>query len=114
MREHRYFVYMLASRPQGTLYVGVTNDLARRVTEHKEGLVEGFTKRYGVDKLVWFEEFGEIQEAIAKEKRLKRWRRDWKRSLIEADNPHWVDLYPALVGRGSRIVAGATSGMTGR
>jgi len=112
MRDHEYFVYMLASRPHGTLYVGVTNDLARRITEHKEGTVPGFTKKYDVSNLVWFEEFGDIQEAIAKEKRLKRWRRDWKRSLIEEENPHWTDLYPALVERGSRIGAIAPSGMT--
>jgi putative endonuclease len=100
MREHRYFVYMLASKPHGTLYVGVTNDLERRVTEHREGVVPGFTKKYSVHMLVWFEEYGEVQDAIAQEKRLKRWRRDWKRSLIERENPHWTDLYPALVGVG--------------
>ena len=88
---------MLASKPQGTLYVGVTNDLPRRVSEHREGKVQGFTKKYGVMKLVWFERYGDINEAIAKEKRLKRWRRDWKRSLIEADNPHWADLYSSLL-----------------
>ena len=98
MREHRYFVYFLASKPHGTLYVGVTNDLARRVAEHREGLVPGFTKKHSVHILVWFEEYGDINDAIAQEKRLKRWRRDWKRSLIERDNPHWVDLYPRLVG----------------
>ncbi|HUJ02165.1 MAG TPA: GIY-YIG nuclease family protein [Rhizomicrobium sp.] len=97
MRDHNYFVYMLASKPQGTLYVGVTNDLPRRVSEHREGKVQGFTKKYGVMKLVWFERYGDINEAIAKEKRLKRWRRDWKRSLIEADNPHWADLYSSLL-----------------
>lgn len=104
MRDHLYFVYMLASKPQGTLYVGVTNDLVRRVFEHREGLVPGFTKRYGVTRLVWFERHGDVNEAIAREKRLKRWRRDWKRNLIEADNPHWTDLYPELttVGPGSR------------
>ncbi len=100
MREHRYFVYMLASKPQGTLYTGVTNDLGRRATEHREGLGPGFTKKHSVHMLVWFEEFGDINDAIAREKRLKRWRRDWKRSLIERDNPHWIDLYPGLVGVG--------------
>ncbi|MBN9558989.1 MAG: GIY-YIG nuclease family protein [Alphaproteobacteria bacterium] len=97
MRERLYFVYMLASKPQGTLYTGVTNDLIRRVLEHREGLVPGFTKRYGVKMLVWYERHGDIREAIAREKRLKRWRRDWKRSLIEEDNPHWADLYPELL-----------------
>ena len=91
-----YFVYMLASRRHGTLYVGVTNDLVRRTAEHKGKDVAGFTKRYGVDRLVWWLEFGEVTEAIAFEKKLKRWRRDWKINLIEQDNPHWDDLYPAL------------------
>lgn len=100
MRDHRYFVYMLASKPQGTLYVGVTNDLIRRAWEHHTGAVPGFTKRYNVHMLVWFEEYGDINEAIAREKQLKRWRRDWKRSLIEHENPGWLDLYPALVGVG--------------
>lgn len=100
MRDHRYFVYMLASRAQGTLYVGVTNDLIRRVTEHREGAVLGFTEKYHVHKLVWFDEYGDINDAIAQEKRLKRWRRDWKRSLIERENPGWLDLYPALAGVG--------------
>ena len=103
MRDHSYCVYILASKPQGTLYVGVTNDLARRTTEHRDGLVLGFTKRHGVKSLVWFEQYGDIHKAIAREKALKRWRRDWKRSLIELNNPHWTDLYPALIGRGSRI-----------
>jgi putative endonuclease len=98
MRDHAYFVYMLASGRHGTLYVGVTNDLVRRVSEHKEGLVPGFTRRYGVKQLVWYEEYAEIQEAIAREKTLKRWRRDWKIALLEVDNPHWTDLYPKLAG----------------
>jgi putative endonuclease len=89
---------MLASKPQGTLYIGVTNDLLRRVGEHREGAVQGFTKKYAVHGLMWFEEYGDINDAIAQEKRLKRWRRDWKRNLIEHDNPQWVDLYPTLVG----------------
>jgi len=100
MREHRYFVYMLASGPHGTLYVGVTNDLIRRVSEHREGLVQGFTKKHQVHRLVWFDEYSDVNDAIAQEKRLKRWRRDWKRSLIERENPGWLDLYPALAGVG--------------
>jgi putative endonuclease len=112
MRDHVYFVYMLASKPQGTLYVGVTNDLLRRVTEHREGLVPGFTKKYGVKTLVWFERHGDIREAIAREKRLKRWHRDWKRTLIETDNPRWADLYGGLLGHGSRVGAKAPPGMT--
>ena len=103
VRDHIYFVYMLASGPYGTLYVGVTNDLLRRVAEHKQELVPGFTRRYGVKRLVWHEGHGEIHDAIAREKRLKRWRRDWKIALLEMENPHWSDLYPALAGCGSRV-----------
>jgi putative endonuclease len=90
------YVYILASNPQGTLYVGVTNNLARRVAEHKAKLVPGFTKKYGVDKFVYFEQFEDNLAAIAREKKLKRWRRDWKRSLTEEQNPHWQDLFPGL------------------
>ena len=86
------YVYILASKSQGTLYVGVTNDLIRRVAEHKQGVVPGFTKRYGVDKLVYWEAFDDYEGAIVREKKLKRWRRDWKRALIEETNPNWVDL----------------------
>jgi putative endonuclease len=110
MRDHCYFVYMLASKPHGTLYVGVTNDVMRRAHEHKEGLVPGFTKKYGVKSLVWFESYGDIYEAIAQEKRIKRWRRDWKKNLIERDNPHWTDLYLALLNPGSRTAPAARPG----
>ncbi|WP_417493595.1 GIY-YIG nuclease family protein [Maricaulis sp.] len=89
----QYFVYLLASRPKGTLYCGVTNALLRRVYEHKTWQVPGFTARYGVDQLVWFEAHEDINEAIAREKRIKRWRRQWKLNLIEQDNPGWEDLY---------------------
>ena len=88
-----YWVYILASRKCGTLYVGVTNSLERRIAEHRAREVEGFTKRYGVDRLVWYPGHGEVTAAIGFEKRLKRWRRDWKIRLIEEDNPHWDDLY---------------------
>ena len=91
-----YFVYMLASRRRGTLYVGVTNDVVRRTAEHKAKEADGFTRRYGVDRLVWWREFGEVTEAISFEKKLKRWWREWKINLIEEANPHWDDLYPAL------------------
>ncbi len=86
-----YHVYMLASGRHGTLYVGVTNDLARRIFEHKEQLTEGFTSRYGVTRLVWYESYNQITEAIAREKELKKWRRDWKIWLIEDMNPEWED-----------------------
>ena len=88
----RFFLYILASGRNGTLYVGVTNDLARRMTEHKGKLVPGFTRKYGVDKLVYVEEYGSILEARAREHSMKRWRRAWKIALIEKDNPTWRDL----------------------
>jgi putative endonuclease len=110
MRDHEYFVYMLANKPQGTLYVGVTNDLMRRVYEHREGLLPGFTKKYGVKMLVWYNAYGDINDAIAWEKRIKRWRRDWKKNLIECDNPHWIDLYPNLLNAGSRTAPSARPG----
>ena len=87
-----YFVYILASGRNGTLYVGVTNDLIRRMSEHKSKLVPGFTRKYGVDKLVYFEEYASILEARARERSLKRWRRVWKLELIEKTNPQWRDL----------------------
>jgi len=89
----RYFVYILASQRNGTLYIGVTNDITRRVYEHKNNLVEGFTKKYNVQLLVYFEEFHNIDEAIIREKRLKKWKRAWKLKLIESSNPEWNDLY---------------------
>ena len=91
--EHAYYVYILASRRNGTLYVGVTNDLSRRVFEHKSKLVAGFTRKYDVTLLVWYETYADINEAIAREKSLKRWRRIWKLKLIEDMNPDWNDLY---------------------
>ena len=90
------YVYMLASKPQGTLYVGVTSDLKRRVYEHRERMHEGFTKEYNVTRLVWFEAHEEIRKAIGREKRLKHWNRAWKISLIEEDNPQWLDLYDSI------------------
>ncbi len=90
----KYFVYVLASKKNGTLYIGVTNDLVRRVYEHKEDFVEGFTKRYRVHMLVYYESCEDIDSAIAREKQLKKWNRAWKIELIEKDNPEWTDLYP--------------------
>ena len=87
-----YYVYMMASKRNGTLYVGVTSDLARRVYEHKDGMVEGFSKRYGVGKLVYYERYGKATDAIGREKRIKRWKRAWKLRLIEGANPEWNDL----------------------
>ncbi|MGE0750709.1 MAG: GIY-YIG nuclease family protein [Variibacter sp.] len=93
-----YFVYILASSIGGTLYIGVTNDLIRRVFEHKEKFARGFTKRYGVVHPVYYEQFDDIEQAILREKRLKKWNRAWKVRLIEEKNPNWVDLYPAIAG----------------
>jgi len=94
MRE--YYVYILASRRNGTLYVGVTNDLTRRAFEHREGAGAIFTKRYGVALLVYYESYRDVWEAIAREKTLKKWRRAWKLKLIESNNPQWRDLYEDL------------------
>ncbi len=95
---HRYFAYILASQRNGTLYVGITNDLLRRVWQHKQGTADGFTKRYRVNLLVWFEETASIEAAIQREKQLMRWYRKWKLELIEASNPYWQDRYPDLLG----------------
>jgi len=91
-----YYVYMLASRKHGTLYIGVTRDLIRRVYEHKTKVVRGFTAKYGVDRLVWYEIYDDPTNAITREKELKKWRRDWKIRLIEESNPDWADLYPGI------------------
>jgi putative endonuclease len=91
-----FYVYILASRRHGTLYLGVTRNLVRRVYEHKTKAAPGFTKRYNVDRLVWFEIHDEVLPAIAREKELKKWRRDWKIRLIEESNPNWVDLYEGI------------------
>ena len=90
-------VYMLASRRNGTLYVGVTSNLIKRVWEHKNDLVEGFTKRYGVHSLVWYEQHESISAAIQREKAIKEWQRKWKLGLIEKENPTWQDLYEGLL-----------------
>ncbi len=92
-------VYILASQPNGTLYVGVTSDLARRVWEHKNDLVDGFTKKYGVHRLVYFELHVSMVEAIQREKQIKKWRRAWKIELVEKENPEWRDLWPSIVER---------------
>lgn len=91
-----YFVYLMASKRSGTLYLGVTNDIARRAHEHKSKQNPGFTTRYEVDRLVWYEQFEDIRDAIDREKGLKKWRRAWKITLIEDANPEWKDLYEGL------------------
>lgn len=92
----QYYVYLLASARNGTLYVGVTNNLMRRVAEHKEKLVPGFTRTHGVDRLMWFEVHGNIEAAITREKQIKTWKRAWKLKLFSELNPMWDDLYPQL------------------
>jgi putative endonuclease len=88
----RYYVYILASKKNGTLYIGVTNDLLKRVYEHKNDLVGGFTRKYGVHNLVYYELYSDIRDAIARERRMKKWKRQWKIQLIEKSNPQWRDL----------------------
>ena len=90
-------VYILASQRNGTLYIGVTSDLVKRIWEHKNNFVEGFTKRYGVRRLVWYELHDSMVSAIEREKRLKEWKRAWKLELIERGNPEWHDLYHTIV-----------------
>ena len=93
-----FYVYVLASRKLGTLYVGYTSDLVRRIHEHREDAVPGFTKTYGVKRLVYYEEYDDPRVAQQRERSLKRWPRDWKTNLIERDNPNWDDLYENLMG----------------
>jgi putative endonuclease len=90
-------VYILASKRNGTLYIGVTSDLVKRVWEHKNNVVEGFTKRYGVHQLVWYDLHENMESAIKREKQLKEWNRQWKLELIEDTNPNWQDLYPMII-----------------
>jgi len=92
----QYYVYILASHAYGTLYVGVTNDLVRRAWEHRNNAAEGFTREHGVHRLVWYEVHEDIYEAITREKRIKKWNRDWKVNLIQSKNPAWDDLFDAI------------------
>ena len=91
-----YFVYILASKRNGTLYIGMTSDLTCRVGEHKSKEIEGFTKEYNVDKLVYYETYYYVNDAITREKQMKKWKRQWKIKLIEEENPDWDDLYDEL------------------
>jgi putative endonuclease len=97
MMVKQYYVYILASKRNGTLYIGVTNNLARRVWEHREGLLDGFTQKYGVKRLVHYETFLNVRAAIHREDRLKKWKREWKINLIQKANVEWNDLYEKLV-----------------
>lgn len=96
--DKHYYVYMLASERNGTLYVGVTSDVVKRAWEHREGIVEGFTKKYNVKRLVWFEIHEDVTAAIIREKQIKKWNRSWKINLIQTKNPYWKDLYDGLTG----------------
>lgn len=92
------YVYLLASQRNGTLYIGVTANLIQRIWQHREGLAEGFTKKYHVKTLVWYEQHATMESAIAREKALKKWNRAWKLKLIEETNPQWLDLWPKING----------------
>jgi putative endonuclease len=92
------FVYLMASRLNGTLYLGVTSNLVQRAYQHREGLGQGFSKEHGCKLLVWFEAHDDLQDARLRELQIKKWKREWKLRLIEAENPDWVDLYPSLFG----------------
>jgi putative endonuclease len=91
-----YYVYILASRKDGTLYIGVTSDLRKRMYEHRQKAIEGFTKKYNVSKLMYYEHTSDVHAALQREKQLKRWERKWKEELIEKDNPEWCDLHDSL------------------
>jgi putative endonuclease len=91
-----YYVYLLTSRKHGTLYIGVTNNLVRRVYEHKQKAVTSFASRYGIDKLVWFEVYDRAEAAITREKALKKWKRAWKIRMIEETNPEWIDQFGGI------------------
>ncbi len=95
--QKQYYLYILASKRNGTLYIGITNNIIRRVGEHKLKLIDGFTKKYNVVLLVYYEVFNDVNEAILREKRLKKWNRDWKIRLIESINPNWDDLTEKLI-----------------
>jgi putative endonuclease len=97
MRDKQYYVYILASKRNGTLYTGITSDLIKRTWQHKNGLVEGFSKRYRAKILVYFEAHSDVEEAILREKRIKKWNRQWKINLIEKKNPNWDDIYQTLI-----------------
>lgn len=95
--EKQFFVYILASKRNGTLYTGMTSNLAKRVWQHKQGMVDGFTKKYNVKMLVYYEIHGSVEGAIIREKQIKKWKRVWKLRLIEDKNPHWNDLYKEIL-----------------
>ena len=93
----QFYVYILSNKKNGTLYIGVTGDLVKRIYEHKNDLVEGFTKKYQVHNLVYFEQTTNVHAALMREKQIKKWNRQWKINLIEKDNPDWLDMYDKIV-----------------
>lgn len=95
-REKKSYVYILANRPRGTIYIGVTENLCKRVWEHKNNIVEGFTQKYQIHDLVYYEKYGVIGQAFFREKQLKKWKREWKDVLIEKENSNWDDLYSVV------------------
>lgn len=97
-RDHNYYVYIATNRPDGTLYIGMTNDLARRISEHRMGIGSFFTRKYNITRLVYYEHFTDVNAAIYREKQMKKWERAWKVRLIEEQNPEWRDLFPGLFG----------------
>ena len=97
MTDKQYYVYIICNKRNGTLYNGITSDLIKRIWQHKNGFVEGFSKQYGLKTLVYFEVCKEVEEAILREKRIKKWNREWKIKLIEKGNPDWKDLYQSLI-----------------
>ena len=103
-------VYILASQRNGTLYIGVTSDLIKRIWEHREGMADGFTKQYKVKTLVWYEQHATMETAISREKAMKKWRRDWKLKTIEQFNPNWLDLWPQINGQATFPVVPAQAG----
>ncbi|MCA0404288.1 MAG: GIY-YIG nuclease family protein [Proteobacteria bacterium] len=96
MEEKQYYVYILASQKYGTIYTGITSNLIGRLYQHKEGLIDGFTKKYQVNQLVYYEVHQDVYAAIMREKQIKKWNRQWKINLIEQNNPHWIDLAATL------------------
>lgn len=95
--QKQYYAYLITNKPYGTLYVGVTSNLVQRIFQHRNDFVEGFSKQHDLHRLVWFEVHGDVMAAIAREKQIKKWRRDWKINLIQKTNPQWNDLYDSIV-----------------
>jgi putative endonuclease len=97
LTDKNYYLYIVASKRNGTLYIGVTGDLIKRIYEHKQNVVDGFTKKYNIHNLVYYETYGDIEEAILREKQIKKWNRKWKIQIIEENNPEWKDLYKTII-----------------